>query len=232
MDMNPVLKLVPIALPKAGKRHDTQLPVLKTVRDSEGHGRDFFVFDMEINQRAFAVSFIAGDFVKPWLLAFNRKGDNQPPLVVKIYTGYKVATDGYSVEERKHISSFFNHQLNPAKGFLSLWNDVNRSLHYRKSSLDYETRNALLNLQDKPEEETKLFFKGFHNNGAGHRSAFNAWKVQHLLPPEVWAQIANNDHYSVDFTDLPGDANTVNKTEQACMAAEIAKYRENHGLIS
>ena len=60
MDMNPVLKLVPIALPKAGKRHDTQLPVLKTVRDSEGHGRDFFVFDMEINQRAFAVSFIAG----------------------------------------------------------------------------------------------------------------------------------------------------------------------------
>ena len=184
---------------------------IKTEIGTRGQNKDIYTFRLSFNDQDYDVSLYVNRGPKPWLLVFNKIGSNVLPLSLKLAPGYRVATyyDNYS--EFQTIKAFFGY-TSKGQGIASkpLFEKINKGLKF-VNQLPISERKIVMSQHDQSihaDEKDKIYFGGFIHLGLSkngeqkHRSAFNTWKVQHILPIEVWEQIRIDDTISVQFVTL------------------------------
>ena len=189
-----------VAIPKDERQAKIQLKTLQESYRTRQHGSSILTFDLNYNQIDFAVTFLFSPEDKPWILAFNAKGKNSTPLILKVFPGFRVGAF-YSPQEKDQLRGFFGTTPFKKGDINLLFSTFDSRFKLKNNSADFNDRANLLSLQSKPEDIDKIYFNGFrHNTPPNRRSTFNSLKVQSILPRAVWEQIKEHPEISVRFT--------------------------------
>lgn len=215
------------ALPSDKHTYTFELSTLRSAHRQYPRN-DILTFDLTLNHHDFAVSLMTSE--TPYLLIFNLKHTRRQPLAFKIYSGFRIATFYHQRDDRIRIRDFFGIDVFKTGSFKSLFLQMNAALKLRTSQAEISDRQALLQLQDDPEDIDKIYFDGWRKNSGKRqdgtpvqRSSYNAWKTQQILP-SVWLQIADDPTTSVRYTATPLPGADVIATEAALIKKKLANY--------
>lgn len=216
-----------VAIPNDEGQAKVQLNTLQESYQTRQHGSSILTFDLNYNQIDFAVSFLFSPEDKPWILAFNKKGTNSNPLILKVFPGFYVGAF-YSLQEKDQLREFFGTTPFKKGDINLLFSTIDSRLNLKNNSADFNDRANLLSLQSKPEDIDKIYFNGFRRNTPpNRRSTFNSLKVQSILPRAVWEQIKEYPEISVRFTT---DGYQSSDDEAEAIKEQWAKIKNENNL--